>query len=165
MMSLNLKLQSSATKNQARAIELELRRIEAKEAKELLSIVQPYLPQLYVESDMDATNCYLFFQRLAAKIDLINTFIAQAHNLPESLTGDVTEMLVGICEMRGRLSALSIICQRFAAIMLRCDVESFLNIGRMFPEISPMEKRVDMHIDLLRREEFKVYECVSDAAK
>ena len=49
--------------------------------------------------------------------------------------------------------------------MLRCDVESFLNIGRMFPEISPMEKRVDMHIDLLRREEFKVYECVSDAAK
>lgn len=39
-MSLNLKLQSSATKNQARAIELELRRIEAKEAKELLSIIQ-----------------------------------------------------------------------------------------------------------------------------
>lgn len=40
MMSLNLKLQSSATKNQARNIDLELRRIEAKEAKELLSIVQ-----------------------------------------------------------------------------------------------------------------------------
>ena len=40
VMSLNLKLQSTATKNQARNIDLELRRIEAKEARELLSIVQ-----------------------------------------------------------------------------------------------------------------------------
>ena len=67
--------------------------------------------------------------------------------------------------MRGRLSTLSITCQRFAAILRRCDVESFLNIGRIFPEISPMEKRIDMHIDLLRRDEFRVYECVTDAAK
>ena len=28
-----------------------------------------------------------------------------------------------------------------------------------------MEKRIDMHIDLLRREEFRELECVSDAAK
>ena len=67
--------------------------------------------------------------------------------------------------MRGRLSAMSIICQRFAAIMRRCDVESFLNVGRIYPDISPMEKRIDMHVELLRREEFRVYECVSDAAK
>lgn len=39
MMSLNLKLQSSALKNQAKTIDLELRRIEAKEGRELLSIV------------------------------------------------------------------------------------------------------------------------------
>lgn len=49
MMSLNLKLQSSAAKNQARAIELELKKIEAREANELLSIVQvrpPSIPSL-----------------------------------------------------------------------------------------------------------------------
>lgn len=40
MMSLNMKLQSSAAKNQAKNIELELRRLEAKETKELLGIVQ-----------------------------------------------------------------------------------------------------------------------------
>lgn len=49
---------------------------------------------------MDATNCYLFFQRLALKVDLINTFVAHAHNLPESLNGPVTELLVGVCEVR-----------------------------------------------------------------
>lgn len=51
-MSLNLKLQSSATKNQARAIELELRRIEAKEAKELLSIIQVRLHWGRVRQDL-----------------------------------------------------------------------------------------------------------------
>ncbi|TFY63700.1 hypothetical protein EVJ58_g3096, partial [Rhodofomes roseus] len=165
MMSLNLKLQSSASKNQARYIDLEIKRIEAKEAHELLSIVQPYLPQVYLESDTDATSCYLFFQRLAQKLDLINTVAAQNHNLPESLNGAVSHVLVGVCEMRGRLSALSTTCKRFASILRQCDVESFLNIGRIYTDIAPMEKRIDMHVDLMRRDEFRDAECVSDAAK
>ena len=127
--------------------------------------VKPYLPQVYVESDMDATNCYLFFQRLAAKVDLINTVVAQTHNLPESLNGSVSDVIVGICEMRGRLSSLSTTCKRFAAVLRKCDVEAFLNIGRIYADVAPMEKRIDMHIDLLRREEFRELECVSDAAK
>lgn len=64
------------------------------------SLIQPYLPQIYVESDSDATSCYLFFQRLAYKADLINTIVAQAHNLPDSLNGSVSEVLVGVCEVR-----------------------------------------------------------------
>ncbi|EGN93727.1 hypothetical protein SERLA73DRAFT_172019 [Serpula lacrymans var. lacrymans S7.3] len=165
MMSLNLKLQSSASKNQAKNIELEIRKLEARESRELLTIVQPYLPQLYVESDSDATSCYLFFQRLGYKTDLINIVVAQTHGLPESLNGPVSDVLVGVCEMRGRIAGLSTLCKRFAAILRHCDVESFLNIGRIYPEIAPMEKRIDMHIDLLRRDEFREMECVSDIAK
>lgn len=123
VMSLNLKLQSAATRNQARNIDHELKRIEANEAKEMLNIVQvmsmsirvqallttnrvsqPYLPQIYVETDADATRCYLFFQRMAAKTDLINIVTAQAHNLPESLNGSVSETLVGVCEVGSNLT-------------------------------------------------------------
>ena len=68
-------------------------------------------------------------------------------------------------QMRGRISALSTSCKRFATIMRRCDVESFLNIGRLYQEIAPMEKRLDMHVDLLRRDEFRDEECVSDINK
>lgn len=161
-MSLNMKLQSSASKNQARIIELEIKRLEAKEAHELLSIVQPYLPSLYVESDMDATNCYLFFQRLGSKTDLINNLVAQIHGLPDSLSGPVSDLLVGVCELRQKLSALGTLCQRFAAIMRKCDAETFLNVGKLFVDLAPMEKRIDMHIDLLRRDEFREMECVSD---
>ncbi|KAG6879324.1 hypothetical protein C0992_003541 [Termitomyces sp. T32_za158] len=165
MMSLNLKLQSSALKNQAKNIDLETRGLEAREARELLSIIQPYLPDLYVESDTDATNCYMFFQRLAHKADLINSVVAQAHGLPDSLNGSVSETLVGVCEMRARISGLSTLCKRFAAILRRCDVESFLNIGRILPEVLPMEKRIDMHLNLLRKDEFREMECVSDIVK
>jgi dynactin 1 len=67
--------------------------------------------------------------------------------------------------MRGRISGLSTLCKRFGAVLRRCDVESFLNIGRIYQEIAPMEKRIDIHINLLRRDEFREMECVSDIAK
>ena len=44
MLSLNLRLQSTASKNHAKQIELEVKTIEAREVKELLSIVQVILP-------------------------------------------------------------------------------------------------------------------------
>jgi hypothetical protein len=40
MISLNMKLQSSATKNLAKNIDLEVKKLEARESKELLGIVQ-----------------------------------------------------------------------------------------------------------------------------
>ena len=68
-------------------------------------------------------------------------------------------------QLRGAVAVLSTICKRFAAILRHCDVESFLNVGRLYSEIAPLEKRIDMHIDLLRREEFREVECVSDINK
>ena len=67
--------------------------------------------------------------------------------------------------MRGAIAVLSTLCKRFVAILRRCDVESFINIGRLFQEIAPLEKRIDMHIDLLRRDEFREMECTSDINK
>lgn len=60
--------------------------------------------------------------------------------------------------MRGRVSTVSTLCKHFAAILRRCDVESFLTLGRLYAEVAPMEKRINMHIDLLRREEFREME-------
>lgn len=122
---------------------------------------------MYLESDNDATSCYLFFQRIASKADLINTVVAHAHNLPDAALGGgpVSEVLVGVCEMRGHVAGLATLCRRFAAVLRWCDSESFLNIGKLYNEIKPMEKRFDMHIDLLVRDQFRERECVSDISK
>ncbi|CAE6479244.1 unnamed protein product [Rhizoctonia solani] len=165
ILSLNMRLQSTAAKNQAKNIEFELRKLDAAQAKEWLGIIQPYLPQVYVEVDADATACYMFFQRLAAKAELVANVVGSAHGLPESLAGSVTESLVGVCEMRGRMYHLACLCKRFASVLRKCDVSTFHAVGRLFPDLSPMEKRLDMHVDLLRRDEFRIMECVSDVAK
>ncbi|KAG8838361.1 hypothetical protein FRC18_004966 [Serendipita sp. 400] len=162
VMSLNLKLQSSASKSQAKNIEIELQNLKTRQANELLQIVQPYLPQVYMEVDGDATNTYLFFKRMASKADLLNLTLAERYSLPESLNGHVTEPLIGICEMRGRIAHLSVLCKRFASTLRRCDPQSFLNIGRIYSDINPLEKRLDLHVDLLKREEFRSLECVTD---
>lgn len=44
-------------------------------------------------------------------------------------------------------------------------MDSFLNFGRMYPDLAHLEKRIDMHIDLLCRGEFRDEECVGDAMK
>lgn len=45
------------------------------------------------------------------------------------------------------------------------DPGLFLSAGQLYPEISPLEKRADIHINLLAREEFREYECMHDVAK
>ncbi|KAG8695388.1 hypothetical protein FRC09_009176 [Ceratobasidium sp. 395] len=165
ILSLNMRLQSTAAKNQAKNIEFELRKLDAAQAREWLGIVQPYLPQVYVEADADATACYMFFQRLAWKSELVANVVGSANGLPESLAGSVPESLVGVCEMRGRVYHLACLCKRFAAVLRKCDVATFHDVGRLYPDLLPMEKRLDMHVDLLRRDEFRIMECVSDVSK
>jgi dynactin 1 len=101
-MTLNLKLQSNTLKNQAKNIELELQNLKARQANELLGIIQPYLPQIYIESDGDSTNTYLFFKRMASKADLLNSGLAERYSLPDSLNGEVNEALIGICEVSSK---------------------------------------------------------------
>lgn len=164
-MALNLRLQSHASKAHARTLELELARLEAREAREMLSITAPHLPALYNEQDADAVGAYMFFKRMAAKAELINMVVAQVHGLPDVLNGSVTDTLVGVTELRVSIGSLGVSCRRFAAVLRRCDAESFLNAGRLYPDLAPMERRIDMHIDLLRREEFREMECAVDVNK
>ena len=60
---------------------------------------------------------------------------------------------------------MSTICKRFASIMRRSEVELFLNIGRVLGEVAHFEKRIDLHIDMLSRDEFRDNGCVNDVQK
>src|ERR1700753_3939177 len=64
--------------------------------------------------------------------------------------------------MRSRTAHLSVLCRRFAAIVKRTDVETFLSMGRLYPELSPLEHRIDLHLDLIRRDEFGEVEYAMD---
>ncbi|KAJ3963915.1 dynein associated protein-domain-containing protein, partial [Lentinula raphanica] len=54
---------------------------------------------------------------------------------------------------------------RLSAILRRCSPELWISAGRLYHELKPLEKRMDIHVDLLRRDEFRERECVSDVIK
>ncbi|KAJ9104313.1 hypothetical protein QFC19_003953 [Naganishia cerealis] len=160
VMNLNLKLQSSATKNQARAIDLALSKIALDQAKGHAEILQSYLPETYFERDAAATEALLFLQRLADKARLlINTFCLK-HNLPDALQHVKDDRLVGICELRGSLSEFMNLTRRFAGIMRRSTPEEYLNLAPVRFDLSAVERKVDLWIDQLRTNDFVERDCM-----
>ncbi|GAA5942628.1 uncharacterized protein JCM15063_000844 [Sporobolomyces koalae] len=162
MLNLNMRLQSSVLKSQVKAIDLELRKLEAKQASEHLAIVKPYLLHAFFESDSDAVEALLFFNRLAYKSDLLTTSIEQNMSINEALDGIVPEDFVGICETRAKLGHYASLNKRFAANLTRCSPEIFLKMGRVYRELASNEKKLDGFIELLRKEEFKAIDCGRD---
>ncbi|ORY88624.1 dynein associated protein-domain-containing protein [Leucosporidium creatinivorum] len=159
MLNLNLKLQSSVLKGQVKTIELELRKLEARQAGDMLGLIKPYLLPSFFEQDSDAVDSLLFFQRLAYKTDLIAMIIEQRHNVTDSLNSVVPEGLVGVCETRATLSHFSSLNKRFAAQLKRCPPDVFLKMGRIYHEVLPVERRMDAFVEALRKEELREVEC------
>ncbi|SCZ96495.1 BZ3500_MvSof-1268-A1-R1_Chr8-2g10234 [Microbotryum saponariae] len=159
MLNLNLKLQSSMLKGQVKTIDLELRKLDARQASEHLAIVRPYLLPAFFDNDSDAVDALLFFERIAYKADLVGMLIEQTHGVTEALNSVVPEALITVCETRAKLAQFATLNKKFSANLKRCDPETFLRMGRIYHEVSPTEKRVDAFIDALRREELREVEC------
>ncbi|GAA5853786.1 hypothetical protein JCM5353_001035, partial [Sporobolomyces roseus] len=159
MLNLNMKLKTSVLKSQVKAIDLELRKLEARQASEHLAMVKPYLLPAFFESDSDAVDSLLFFERLAYKADLLSTAIEQHLSVNDALDGVVPDDFVGVCETRAKLGHYASLNKRFAAHLKRCPPETFLKMGRVYRELAPNEKKLDGFVELLRREELKAVEC------
>lgn len=196
MAAVNMRLQSTAERNQGREVEMLVGRLELGLVKEELAVVEGYLPEVWSQpdhmndsdgeaggglgvGDKDSLKCVLYFQRMAGKADIINEVVAKMHSLPEALdspnsSSPITELLVGVCELRGRLSSLSTLCKRFASVLRRASPEWYLELGRALwvrEDVGSLEKRMDLHVALLRgsgepgKGEFRERECVQDVAR
>lgn len=100
MMSLNMQLQSTVMKAHAKAVDLELRKLDAAQANDRLTYVQPYLPDSFFKTENDPISCLLLFKRLAFKSELIIKQLDQNHPISEKLMDTINENLVSVCEVR-----------------------------------------------------------------
>lgn len=164
-MNLNLKLQSTAAKAQSKTIDLDLKKLEAYQLAEHLRIVQAYLPEAYHKTEEDSTTMFLFFNRVAAKVDLLINVISQIHGLPASLHGASSEALVGICELIGKLHHFSTLNRRFAAIMRRGTSEEWMGYGKFIGDVGGVESRVDVWLNGLKADEFNEGDCARDLGR
>lgn len=162
MLNLNLKLQSSSIKSQAKTIELELGKLEAGQGIRQLDITGVYLPKEYFEQDKDAVESLLFFQRIAIKTEVVKSIVEGSSDVASSLVGVIEERLITICRMRHSLAHFIASARQIAALVQLASIPTFLKSGRMFKELTSVERRIDHFIDLLRREELKEDDCANE---
>ncbi|KAI9032609.1 dynein associated protein-domain-containing protein [Phycomyces nitens] len=160
MMSLNMQLQSTVMKAQAKAIDLELRKLEATQANDRLSYIQPYLPDSFFKTENDPISCLLLFKRVVFKSEVIIKHLDQNHPVSEKIMDTVTENLVSVCEMRQRAGWLSDLAKRFVAFIKDCKPETFTRMGQIYHDLVGTERRLNGIVELLRTDEVNESECL-----
>lgn len=159
MMDLNMKLQLSAAKAQAKTIDLELRRLEAQEAEQHLDIVKMFLPDTYKE-DQDSVLALLRFRRLAFKSSMLNGFIKERVT-GQPHPGHEDDVIAG-CDAMDKLVWVSATCDRFVNHISHCSIEQFSRYQNALHELEPVERALNGWIDGLRRDELKEQKCADE---
>ncbi|KAF9577351.1 hypothetical protein BGW38_007484, partial [Lunasporangiospora selenospora] len=163
MLSLNLQLQSTAMKAQAKAIDLELRKLDALQANDNLILVQPYLPDGFFKTENDSIQCMLMFKRLAFKADLMNKHLEQQYSITEKIAqNNIPPELVSVCEMRQKLTWFGDMAKRFISFIASCSEEVFGKMGQVYHDLISTERRLNNWVELLRKEELKESDCIVD---
>ncbi|KAI8061430.1 dynein associated protein-domain-containing protein [Gongronella butleri] len=159
MMSLNLQLQSTVMKAQAKTIDLELRKLDAMQATDKLVYIQPYLPDAFFKTENDAISGFLLFKRLVFKSELIIKHLDQVHPISEMIMDTITESLISVCELRQRAGWLADMGKRFVTFIKQCSPDVFTKMGQVYHDLIGAERRLNGIIDLLRTDELNEIEC------
>lgn len=162
MMSLNLQLRSTVMKSQAKAIDLELRKLDASQATERLTYVQAYLPDSFFKTENDPISCLLLFKRLSFKSKLILKHLDQNNPVSDLLNDKIPESLLSVCDMRQKLGWLEDLSKRFVAHIEVSSVQEFLKFGQVYHDLVGTERRLNGIVELLRSEELRENECIAD---
>ncbi|KAL2184858.1 hypothetical protein L209DRAFT_404765 [Thermothelomyces heterothallicus CBS 203.75] len=159
MLDLNMKLQISAAKAQAKTIDLELRRMEAQEAEQHLEIVTIFLHDTY-QKDKDSVLALLRFKRLASKADILRRFIKERINR-QPHPGHENEQFEG-CAAMDKLAWVSCMCDRFINSISHCSLEQFGKYHAALYELEPVERALNGWIEGLKQDNLKEKQCADE---
>ncbi|KAL8724428.1 MAG: hypothetical protein Q9181_006823 [Wetmoreana brouardii] len=159
MMDLNLRLQTTATKAQIKAIDLELGKLEAEESAEHLSIVQLFLPESF-RSERNSIRAYLRFKRIKFKADLLHDYVKnKATTQSNPIAGD--DMFIS-CEVMDKLLFVSSTCDRFIKSIQSCDLTAFARLESAWFDLEPVQRAFNGWIEAMRRDELKEEPCSTE---
>ncbi|KAL2861086.1 putative dynactin [Aspergillus lucknowensis] len=157
MMDLNLKLQSSVAKAQTKTIDNELKRIEADEDTQHLSIVKLYLPEYY-ETERNSVLALLRFKRVGSKASLMSMTIEGMVSEQASISLGVEDVFTAH-DILEKLLWISSICSRFENHISSCSAESFGGIQGSLFELEPVERTLNFWLEGLKKNEVNMKKC------
>ncbi|KAL9115266.1 MAG: hypothetical protein Q9227_001060 [Pyrenula ochraceoflavens] len=146
LLDLNLKLQSTNAKSQARTIDFELGKLRAEESTEHLSILKLFLPSTF-EPERNPILALLSFRRIAFKARMIRTLLREKFedsNVPSS------EDKFTLLEIVEKLSKVLAMCECFVSYIDSCPEDEFLRFESVVLELEPVDRNLNMWVEELR---------------
>ena len=147
-MDLNLKLQSSATKGQAKLIDVELKNLDAEQATDYLAMVQPFLPEDF-SAEKGSFDTLLQFKRIRFKAKLIHAIMRE--KLYENhIPCDIDDF----CALFTNLNILlkiSSISDDFVHQISTCSTDELIGFNGLLHDLGPIEKVLSKNIEYIKR--------------
>lgn len=151
IMDLNRQLQASATTVTVKAIDMELRELDADQARDQLSIVQLYVPDAF-KAEKDSILAYLRFKRINFKAKLLHGFIKQRANASYSRGG---VNINAACDVIDKLMWVSVTSDRFVSCIETCAADQLFRYEGTLVELEPVERALNGYVESLKNDDLK----------
>ncbi|KAJ2502077.1 hypothetical protein GGH96_001355 [Coemansia sp. RSA 1972] len=159
-LSLNLQLRSTALRTRARAVDLELRRLDTDQATERLAMTEPFLPDHFFRTEAGALGAVLSVRRLAAKADVLCAQLEQ-----DEAAASISDAFVAAADVRAQLSQFSGGAALLAGYLSTCSAADFAHAQALQTDAQGMERRLNGLIDLVRSEEFRAPDALPEVRR
>ncbi|XP_020567198.1 dynactin subunit 1 isoform X8 [Oryzias latipes] len=157
----DFKIKFAETKAYAKAIEMELRKMEVAQANRHVSLLTSFMPDSFLRhgGDHDCILVLLLIPRLICKADLISKQAQEKFDLNgtpvqgSGLRGPPGEQRSFASGLVYSLSLLQATLHRYEQALNTCSVDVFKRMGTLYSEMSFHERALDYFIDLLHKDQ------------
>eukprot|EP00064_Thunnus_orientalis_P012391 superscaffoldBa00001894_g12426 len=157
----DFKIKFAETKAYAKAIEMELRKMEVAQSNRQVSLLTSFMPDSFLRhgGDHDCILVLLLIPRLICKAELISKQAQEKFNLNGNLAqgtglrGPPGEQRSFASGLVYSLSLLQATLHKYEQALSSCSVEVFKRMGTLYSEMSFHERSLDYFIDLLHKDQ------------
>ncbi|XP_046723728.1 dynactin subunit 1 isoform X3 [Silurus meridionalis] len=157
----DFKIKFAETKAYAKAIEMELRKMEVTQANRQVALLTTFMPESFLRhgGDHDCILVLLLIPRLVCKAELISKQAQEKFDLTENssqrpgMRGAVGEQLSFAAGLVYSLSLLQATLHKYEYALNQCNVEVYKRVGSLYSEMSVHERSLDFLIDLLHKDQ------------
>ncbi|XP_037504119.1 dynactin subunit 1 [Rhipicephalus sanguineus] len=150
-----LALRLAQGKAHARAVDLELRRLEVAQANRHVDYLTAFLSENFLAHEHEGVLMLLLVARLAAKCGILAKQLEQRWAGAAPGPGQPLESVqyAHSCFVRFLLGRLQGLLHQYATALDTCSVELFAKTATLYPEMMGHEKLLDLYVQLLRKDE------------
>ncbi|XP_073330705.1 dynactin subunit 1-like isoform X2 [Pagrus major] len=157
----DFKIKFAETKAYAKAIEMELRKMEVAQSNRQVSLLTSFMPDSFLRhgGDHDCILVLLLIPRLICKAELISKQAQEKFDLNGNvaqgtgLRGPPGEQRSFASGLVYSLSLLQATLHKYEQALNTCGVEVFKRMGTLYTEMSFHERSLDYFIDLLHKDQ------------